>query len=295
MISSIPEFAPKLLMAGMFAAGLSGAAPSNAGEAPVLGHEVFGNGPEKVLVLHDWMGDGANYNPLKPYLDTQGFTYVFADLRGYGASKAYDGDYTAEEISKDTLRLADALGWKRFHLVGHSMSGMAVQRLAIDDWTGGARRLKSVVAITPVSADGYPATDQDREFLWNAIHNTEVSEMAFSALTGGKLGNGWARTKTRRNLETSNANAMKSYYAMWLDADFSADAAAAQVETPMRVIGGRNDLPGFLEPKLRDTFGAWYPNAEFRFITDAGHYPMQETPAFLASLIQEFLTANTGR
>lgn len=295
MISSLPGTTTKLLMAGVFAAGLSSAAPSFGAEAPILGHEVFGNGQEKVLVLHDWMGDSANYEPLKPYLDTQSFTFVFADLRGYGASKAYEGDYTAEEISKDALRLADALGWTRFHVVGHSMSGMAVQRLAVDDWTGGARRLKSVVAVTPVSADGYPATDQDREFLWKAIHNEEVSEMAFSALTGGKLGNGWARAKTRRHLKTSDAHAMKSYYAMWLNADFSADAASAHVETPIRVIGGRNDLPGFLEPKLRETFGAWYPNAEFRFITDAGHYPMQETPAYLAELIQEFLTAHASQ
>jgi pimeloyl-ACP methyl ester carboxylesterase len=293
MLESFVNATQVIAAAGLATAVAVLASPATSGEAPVLGHEVFGSGAQKVMVLHDWMGDAANYQPLKAYLDGGAFTFVFADLRGYGRSKALKGDYTVEEIAGDTLALADALGWGRFHVVGHSMSGMAVQRLAIDDWTSGARRLKSVVAVTPVTADGYPATKEDREFLWSAIHNEEVSRMAFDALTGGRLGAVWARVKTARNLETSDAEALKGYYKMWLDADFSADAIEAGMETPIRVIGGRNDLPGFLEEKYRATFALWYPRAEFRFISDAGHYPMQETPAYLAALIQEFLTLHS--
>jgi hypothetical protein len=38
-------------------------------DRPNLGHSVYGQGPEKVLVFHDWMGDSANYEPIIPYLD----------------------------------------------------------------------------------------------------------------------------------------------------------------------------------------------------------------------------------
>lgn len=258
----------------------------------VLGYSVYGQGPEKVLVFHDWMGDSANYDPILRYLDPNTFTYVFADIRGYGRSRNLKGKYTVEEVAGDAFRLADKLGWKRFHVVGHSMAGMVVQRMAVDDWVSGSKRLKSVVAISPVAANGYPADKATKQFLWNAIGNRKVSEQAFAGLTGGRLSTAWGRLKANRHLATSNQEAMKGYYKMWLETDFSAAAAKAKLRTPILVIGGRQDLPGFQEKNLVATFGAWYPNVKFQFITDAGHYSMQETPVYLASLIEKFLTTN---
>lgn len=260
--------------------------------APVLGHGVYGQGREKVLVLHDWMGDSANYLPLIPYLDLGSRTYAFADVRGYGKSSQLDGDYTADEVSADAFALADSLEWTRFHVVGHSMTGMAVQRMALADTAAGSNRIRSVIAITPVAANGYPADEATRRFLWELIHDRALSEQGFSLLTGQRLGQGWARAKTDRHLLTSSPAALKSYYRMWLETDFSREVRAARITTPVLVIGGRHDLPGFREDHLRRTFGAWFPNAEFAFIAEAGHYPMQETPVLLASLVEQFLEAN---
>ncbi len=76
---------------------------------PDLGHSVYGQGSEKVLVFHDWMGDAANYEPLIPYLDPSAYTYVFADVRGYGNSRHLAGDYSVEEVAADAFRLAGQL------------------------------------------------------------------------------------------------------------------------------------------------------------------------------------------
>lgn len=259
---------------------------------PILGHGIHGRGDEKVLVLHDWMGDSANYEPLFPYLDLSTYTYVFADARGYGKSRHLTGAYSAEEMTVDAFHLADKLGWKRFHVIGHSMTGMVVQHMALDDWTSGAKRLKSVVAITPVSADGYPADEGTKKFLWDLIHQRDLSEQGFSMLTGQRLSPIWGRVKTNRHFQTSTEEALKGYYRMWLETDFSPNVRKAKVGTAFLVIGGRQDLPGFQEEHLRKTFGAWYPNVEFSVIADAGHYPMQETPVYLASLVERFLTAH---
>ncbi len=261
-------------------------------QRPVLGHSVFGQGPDKVLVFHDWMGDAANYEPLIPYLDPIAHTYVFADLRGYGLSRHLTGEYSAAETAADGFYLADQLGWKWFHVVGHSMTGMVVQRMAVDDWKSGTNRLKSVNAITPVSADGYPADEGTKQFLWGLIHQREMSEMGFAMLTGQRLLPAWGRNKTTRHFQTSTEEAVKGYYKMWLQTDFSEDARQAKVGTPLQVIGGRQDLPGFQEEHLRKTFGAWYPEVSFEFITDAGHYPMHETPVYLATLIEKFIDAH---
>jgi pimeloyl-ACP methyl ester carboxylesterase len=108
-------------------------------------------------------------------------------------------------------------------------------------------------------------------------------------LTGQRLTPAWERGKTNRHLQTSTAEALKGYYRMWLETDFSIEVRKAKVGTPFLVIGGRQDLPGFQEAHLRNTFGTWFADVEFAFITDAGHYPMQETPVYLASLIERFL------
>lgn len=259
-----------------------------------LGHFLHGQGAEKVLALHDWMGDAANFEPLLPYLDLGRYTYAFADLRGYGRSRHLAGPYTVEQVAADAFRLADSLGWGRFHLLGHSMSGMAVQRMALDDWTADARRLKSVAAVTPVSANGYPADEATRKFLWDLIGHRELSELGFSLLTGQRHSANWSRRKAERHLQTASKDALEGFYRMWLETDFSADIRRARIATPLLVVGGRQDLPGFQEEHLHNTFGTWYPSSQLTFITDAGHYPMQETPVYLATLIERFFDAHAN-
>lgn len=193
---------------GVVAHGRGATGPS----AATLAYDTYGSGPEKVIVLHSWMGDAKSFDAMKSYLDTDSFTYVFADLRGYGRSREIPGKYTVEEAGADTINLADQLGWNRFHVIGHSMSGMVVQRIIIDDWNRPARRIKSAVAITPVTADGYPADEQTRQFLWDLIHHEDLTEQGVSGLTGQRLLPRWAKLMARYNLRTSNADAMRAYY-----------------------------------------------------------------------------------
>lgn len=259
----------------------------------ILGHTVYGHGSENVLLLHHWLGDAASYAPLTPFLNPDLYTYAFADLRGYGMSRHLSGAYTVDEVAADAFRLADSLGWAQFHVIGHSMSGMVVQRMMVDDWISGAKRLKSAIAITPVSADGYPADEGTKKFLWDLIHQRELSEQGFFMLTGQRLLPAWGRVKTNQHFQTSTEEAVKGYYRMWLETDFSEEVRRARVGTPLLVVGGRQDLPGFQEEHLNETVGTWFPNAEITFITDSGHFPMDETPVYLASLIEHFL--NTHR
>lgn len=258
----------------------------------LLGHKMYGQGSEKVLLLHHWMGDATSYDPLVPYLNQDRYTYVFVDVRGYGASQHLSGAYSVDEVAADAFDLADSLGWTDFHVIGHSMSGMVVQRMLVDDWISSAKRITSAVGITPVSADGYPADEGTKKFLWDLIHQRELSEQGLLMLTGQRLSPVWARLRATRHLQISTKEAVQGYYRMWVDTDFSEEVRSAKIGTPLLVIGGRQDLPGFQEEHLRKTLGAWFENAEFTFITDAGHFPMDETPVYLATLIEGFLDAH---
>lgn len=259
-----------------------------------VAYHLYGNGPEKVVVMHDWMGDSSNYRATQKYLDTDRFTFAFIDIRGYGESKELSGPYTASQAGEDAFNLADKLGWSKFNVVGHSMTGMVVQWMALQDFKKqkSERRILGVVAITPVSADGYPATKEDLEFFNAVIMNKEVSAKAFFALTGQRYASTWGEVKADRHLQTAKKVALEGYLYMWAHTDISKEISQANIDIPFLVIGGRQDLPGFQEAHFKKTFAKWYKNLTIKYITDAGHYPMEETPVYLASIINEFLTIN---
>jgi pimeloyl-ACP methyl ester carboxylesterase len=157
-------------------------------------HKAIGNGSEKVIVLHGWFGDHRAYASLFDHLDTASFTYVFADIRGYGNSRDIDGDYTIGETASDTLALADKLGWTEFHVVGHSMTGKAVQKIAID----GGSRIKSVVALTPVPAIDLPLDDDTFNFFASACDNDEAALGIIGESTGKRLSKVWMTNLLKR-------------------------------------------------------------------------------------------------
>ena len=60
------------------------------------------------------------------------FRVITHDHRGLGASGAWDGDYSVDQIAGDVLGLMDRLGLARAHLVGHSLGGAVAQAIAAD-------------------------------------------------------------------------------------------------------------------------------------------------------------------
>ena len=134
-----------------------------------LGTQIARAWTEKVVVYNDWMGDCTSWEPVMQYLDVDRFTYVLTDVRGYGRSIHLTGEYNETEAAADTLELIDHLGWNRVHLVGFSMTGMVVERLAIDV----PERIKSVVAIAAVSAAGFNMPEELRQKAIDSITDDE--------------------------------------------------------------------------------------------------------------------------
>src|SRR5258708_31124846 len=117
-----------------------------------IGYKSLGGGEHKVLMMNGWFGDDESFATMPDQPSLGEFTYAVMAYRGYGASRQQRGDYSMAEIAADALALADALEWDVFSLVGHSMGGMAVQRVLAD----APRRVRKIVAIAPVPASGVP-------------------------------------------------------------------------------------------------------------------------------------------
>ena len=112
-------------------------------------------GAPRVLALHGWLDNAASFVPLQQHLP--GIELAALDLPGHGASAHLPpaGEYTIPNTARAVFAAADALGWERFVLLGHSLGGAVasvmaaamperIQRLAV---------IESLGALTEDEAD----------------------------------------------------------------------------------------------------------------------------------------------
>ncbi len=252
----------------------------------VIGHTRLGNGPEGIIVCHGWFGDcAATFGPTMPYLDTERLSWAFLDQRGYGKSMDMKGPFTIEQIAADAIALADSLGWKRFHLVGHSMGGKVVQRVALD----APARVKCVVAVAPVPAGGVPFPDEAWTLFAGAPADDAMRRAIVDLGASERLLPRWAEMVVRASRETATEEAFGEYLTSWAKGDFSAEAQG--LDTAIKVLVGEFD-EAINADFMRATFLKYYANAALEVIANAGHYPMHETPVLLATKVEAFIIEN---
>jgi pimeloyl-ACP methyl ester carboxylesterase len=254
-----------------------------AGTQTVLGHIRHGSGPEPVVILHEWMGDHRNYDLMLPFLSMDTYTWVFADFRGYGLSSSMTGSYSLDEATDDVLRLMHHYGYQRFHVVGHSMSGMIAQYLA--KRAGG--RVQSVVTISPVPASGFRADEEALKQLKLVVDDDAAMKRAILARGGDRYGRGWVERKLALTRQATTRPAMLGYLDMFTQSDVSAQVRGVPV--PLTAVCGEFDLPLYRADSIRRLLGPLFPNLQVEVSHEAGHYPMLETPPLLAGQIEKGL------
>lgn len=246
---------------------------------------IVGSGEHHVLALHGWFGSARGWGSLPGYLDGQAYTYAFMDLRGYGDRKDVAGGYTGEEVAADALAHADELGWDRFSLIGHSMGGKFAHQVLLR----APERVRALVGVNPVPAAATPMDEQGTALFEGAAANPGHRAAIIDFTTGSKLTRAFIDEIVRHSVENSNADAFGAYLDAWAKTDFSAQVTASS-KTPVKVIVGETDQAISAEV-ARQTWLAYFPDAELEVMANAGHYPMFETPVALATSIEKFLSA----
>lgn len=109
-------------------AGLEDVEVKLMGGRAVRGLRCGRQGGDPWLFLHGWLDNAAAFVPMLPLLYAQlgpDAELVAIDMAGHGQSDHSDGGYVLTDYAADALLVADALGWARFSLVGHSLGGYA--------------------------------------------------------------------------------------------------------------------------------------------------------------------------
>lgn len=253
----------------------------------MLGHCRVGSGPTHCVVLHEWLGDHVNWEPTLPYFDLSKHTLVFMDLRGYGWSRGVAGKYSLDESVADVLRTAAHLKLERFHLIGHSMSGLIAQAVALK----APERMQSVTLFSPVPPTGFKADDATMKALNAVIDEDQAAARAITARTGNRYGAGWLQRKLAIARGAGTKEAMRGYLTMFTSSAVTDDPH--RLTAPLHVVNGAQDIPFYRGPASHDAFAATYPQVSFEMIDDAGHYSMLETPVRVAGIIEKRVAATS--
>ena len=247
-----------------------------------LGHKIIGTGKKNIIVLHELMGNYKNYEPTFTYLDTDSFTYIFVDLRGYGLSKEIEGNYSCNEASNDIKNLITHLALDDVTLLAHSMSTLIAQKIALID-----ARVSKLILITPIPPSGIkiPQIAQDKLINEMSENKNKIEEIVYSA--SKRHNKIWAKTRIKMAYEASTLSARVGYMKMYLETDFSNEVE--NINIPIKIIVGKYDFPIFGIKSITKLFSNYYNNLEIIECQEAGHYPMLECPVYFASKIEEFV------
>ncbi len=115
----------------------------------------FGGDRGNVILLHGFPESSAMYTPMIRELARAGYRVVAPDQRGYspGARPADLDAYTTDKLAADVFAIADAVGFDRFHLVGHDW-GAAIGWLMV---FGASPRIRSWSALSIPHMGAYAA------------------------------------------------------------------------------------------------------------------------------------------
>ncbi|HMC53487.1 MAG TPA: alpha/beta hydrolase [Acidimicrobiales bacterium] len=242
-----------------------------------------GRGGRPLLLVHGFCGAKEDFAEALGPLTERGWHVVVPDLRGHGGSDkpAGTGAYSLAALAADVIALAEALSWRRFTLLGHSMGGMVAQLVALahpgrldglvlmDTGHGPLREVDAgpVELAKAVVAEGGTAA------LVKAQQETEgpLDTPAHQRLLVERAG-------YREFCEAKTLGASADMWLGMVDELFSQPdrlQALRGLRVPTLVIVGEQDAP-FLGDGRR--MAAAIPSARLAVISNAGHSPQFEAP-----------------
>lgn len=257
-------------------------------------------GAPRVLALHGWLDNAASFLPLAPYLAH--VDLVVPDLPGHGRSAHLPpgADYSFAGALHSVLDVADALGWERFALLGHSMGAGIASLVA----AGSPRRIERLLAIEALGAlpeDPARTAARLREAVAasRALGGKRLRLFAdpTPAVQARMRANGLsepvARLLVERGLvEVDGGHAWSSDPRLTLPTpvrmtDAQVDDLVAGITCPTRVIYADPPQPYLPEPE-RSRRVRLLPQGELVVVPGTHHLHMED-PAAVAAAIGDFL------
>ncbi|WP_338872296.1 alpha/beta fold hydrolase [Myxococcus stipitatus] len=254
----------------------------SAADGTSIHYRVVGEGPRTVVLVHGWMMSGAVWDATVERLDVTGLRLVIPDARGTGQSGKAAGGYTLEQLAQDVLAVVDAVGAKRFTVVGHSMGGQIAQ------WLGAQvpDRVEGLVLLNTVPASGLPLP-ADAVGLFRTSAGDREKQKIILGLACKTLAPESLEAMLKDSAGVSEA-AIQGMFDAWTAGGFA--DRLSRITAPTLVVS--TDDP-FLPPAfLRESVVKPIRRARMAHIPGPGHYPNTEHPQETAAVLSAFLAGS---
>ena len=260
----------------------------------------------RVLALHGWLDNAASFVPLAPLLPD--LELVALDLPGHGLSAhlAPGADYSFPGAVNAVLDAADALGWERFSLLGHSM-GAGIASLLAAACPERVERLVAIEALGALAEDPGRTAERMREAIAasRALRGKSLRVFPDLALAvrarmtaGTRVGSRLAESAARLLVERGSRAVDGGY--IWSSdprltlptflrpTQAQVNDLVAGIACPARVIFADPAQP-YLPDALRRERAALLPRGEL-VVIEGGHHLHMEEPEEVAAAIGDFFT-----
>lgn len=167
-----------------------------------------------VLALHGWLDNAASFDALAPQLE--GWRVVALDLPGHGHSEHRPPGCTYHFVDYvgEALAAADALGWQRFTLLGHSLGG-AIGALLAAAAPERIERLALIESLGPLSEEPAQAPQrlaQSLDFSGRAVrYYADLDQAVAVRQQAGGLSEGAARRLVERGTVADSRGICRRY------------------------------------------------------------------------------------
>ncbi len=261
----------------------------------------FGDGSgRRVLALHGWLDNAASFVPLASRLT--GLDLVAMDLPGHGRSvhQPRGTDYTFVGAVHQVLDVADALGWERFALLGHSM-GAGIASLIAAAAPDRIERLLAIEALGALPETVEQTVSRLREATTSARNIGGRPLRVFPDLDApirARMRVNGLSEPVARLLVERGVQAVDGGFVWCTDprltiptavrmTDEQVDALIRGIECPTRVIFADPPQPYLPEPD-RSRRARLLPDGDLRVLA-GGHHLHMEQPDEVANAIGNFL------
>ncbi|HWV13906.1 MAG TPA: alpha/beta hydrolase [Cellvibrio sp.] len=253
-----------------------------------------------VLALHGWLDNSASFSVLSPKLNN--VHLVAVDLAGHGQSghRRGPGPYNIWEDVGEIFAIADALGWQRFALLGHSRGGI-ISAIAAGTFP---ERISHLALIEGILPEVCKPEDAPRQ-LALSIRSVNVQTTKPLTLYRDKEAAVTARENGMFPLSNVSAKALTERGLKAIDGGFSWStdprlfAASAvkllpeqmaafvgNIKAPIKLILGEEGLPK-LYPNFR-TYLERFPQIDTCVIAGNHHLHMEQEVDEVAAILDEF-------
>ena len=252
--------------------------PRTTNSAVELEYESFGDPALPTILLVNGLGSQMTWTPVEfcELLSARGYRVIRFDNRDTGLSSWPAEPYTIADMARDAIAVLDAAGVAKAHIVGISMGGIIVQRMAIDH-PGRVASMTSIMSVpgpdklvsTPEASAALMGSPPDpvesfEDFVAHMIRRNRLFESpAYKSDEGyhrAKVIGAWRRAYNPAGIRRQMA-------AIGPDGDRT--VALGGLALPVMVLHGADDP--LVHVSGGEATAAAIPGAELRIVPGMGH------------------------